>query len=46
VISSLYPAVTIMLARVLLGERLTAVRLAGLTLAGAAVTLIAVGGTG
>ena len=45
-ISSLYPAVTIMLARVLLGERLTAVRLAGLTLAAAAVTLIAVGGTG
>jgi len=46
VISSLYPAVTIMLARVLLGERLTAVRLAGLTLAAAAVTLIAIGGTG
>jgi drug/metabolite transporter (DMT)-like permease len=46
VISSLYPAVTIMLARVLLGERLTAVRLAGLTLAAAAVTLIAAGGTG
>jgi drug/metabolite transporter (DMT)-like permease len=46
VISSLYPAVTIMLARVLLGERLTAVRLAGLALAAAAVTLIAVGGTG
>jgi drug/metabolite transporter (DMT)-like permease len=46
VISSLYPAVTIMLARVLLGERLTAVRLAGLTLAAAAVTLIAVGGNG
>ena len=44
VISSLYPAVTIMLARVLLGERLTAVRLAGLVLAGASVALIAVGG--
>jgi drug/metabolite transporter (DMT)-like permease len=45
VISSLYPAVTIMLARVLLGERLTTVRLAGLVLAGASVALIAVGGT-
>ena len=33
VITSLYPAVTIMLARVLVGERLTAIRLAGLTLA-------------
>jgi drug/metabolite transporter (DMT)-like permease len=44
VISSLYPAVTIMLARVLLGERLTTVRLAGLVLAGASVALIAVGG--
>jgi drug/metabolite transporter (DMT)-like permease len=44
VISSLYPAVTIMLARVLLGERLTAVRLAGLVLAGASVALIAAGG--
>jgi uncharacterized membrane protein len=44
VISSLYPAVTIMLARVLLGERLTAVRLAGLSLAAASVAVIAVGG--
>jgi drug/metabolite transporter (DMT)-like permease len=44
VISSLYPAVTIMLARVVLGERLTAIRLAGLTLAAASVALIAVGG--
>ena len=46
VITSLYPAVTIMLARVLLGERLTAVRLAGLSLAAASVALIAVGGAG
>jgi drug/metabolite transporter (DMT)-like permease len=46
VITSLYPAVTIMLARVLLGERLTTVRLAGLSLAAASVALIAVGGAG
>jgi drug/metabolite transporter (DMT)-like permease len=46
VITSLYPAVTIMLARVLVGERLTAIRLAGLTLAAASVALIAVGGAG
>jgi drug/metabolite transporter (DMT)-like permease len=46
VITSLYPAVTIMLARVMLGERLTAVRLAGLSLAAASVALIAVGGAG
>ncbi len=46
VITSLYPAVTIMLARVMLGERLTAIRLAGLSLAAASVALIAVGGTG
>jgi drug/metabolite transporter (DMT)-like permease len=46
VISSLYPAVTIMLARVLLGERLTAIRLAGLSLAAASVALIAAGGAG
>jgi drug/metabolite transporter (DMT)-like permease len=46
VITSLYPAVTIMLARVLLGERLTGVRLAGLSLAAASVALIAVGGAG
>ncbi|HTS96419.1 MAG TPA: DMT family transporter [Streptosporangiaceae bacterium] len=43
VITSLYPAVTIMLARVLLGERLTAVRLTGLLLAAASVALIAAG---
>jgi drug/metabolite transporter (DMT)-like permease len=46
VLSSLYPAVTIMLARVLVGERLTAIRLAGLLLAGASVSLIAAGGSG
>ena len=44
VLTSLYPAVTIVLARVMLGERLTALRLAGLGLAGACVTLIALGG--
>ena len=46
VLTSLYPAVTIVLARTLLGERLTALRLAGLTLAAACVALIAVGGAG
>jgi drug/metabolite transporter (DMT)-like permease len=46
VITSLYPAGTTMLARVLLRERLTAVRVAGLCLAAASVALIAVGGTG
>jgi drug/metabolite transporter (DMT)-like permease len=46
VITSLYPAITIVLARVLLGERLTVVRLAGLSLAAASVALIAVGGAG
>jgi drug/metabolite transporter (DMT)-like permease len=46
VITSLYPAITILLARVLLGERLTAFRLAGLLLAAAAVSLIAAGGGG
>jgi drug/metabolite transporter (DMT)-like permease len=46
VLTSLYPAVTIVLARVLLGERLTALRLAGLGLAGACVALIAAGGAG
>jgi hypothetical protein len=43
-VTSLYPAVTIMLARTLPGERLTTVRLAGLSLAAASVALIAVGG--
>jgi uncharacterized membrane protein len=46
VLTSLYPAVTIVLARLLLGERLTAVRLAGLALAAASVGLIAVSGAG
>ena len=46
VLTSLYPAVTILLARVMLGERLTALRLGGLVTAGACVTLIALGGAG
>ena len=46
VITSLYPGSTILLARVLLGERLTKIRLAGLGLAAASVALIAVGGAG
>jgi len=46
VLTSLYPAVTIVLARTILGERLTVLRLAGLGLAGACVALIAVGGAG
>ena len=46
VLTSLYPAVTIVLARTVLGERLTALRLAGLILAAACVGLIAVGGAG
>jgi drug/metabolite transporter (DMT)-like permease len=46
VITSLYPAETILLARLLTGERLTAVRIIGLCLAGASVGLIAAGGAG
>ena len=46
VITSLYPAVTIVLARMLLGERLTALRIAGLCFAAASVALIAAGGAG
>jgi drug/metabolite transporter (DMT)-like permease len=46
VLASLYPAVTIVLARTILGERLTALRLGGLALAGVCVSLIAVGGSG
>jgi drug/metabolite transporter (DMT)-like permease len=46
VITALYPGVTILLARILLGERLTKLRVAGLCLAGASVALIAVAGTG
>jgi drug/metabolite transporter (DMT)-like permease len=44
VITSLYPAETILLARLLSGERLTALRIIGLCLAGASVGLIAAGG--
>ena len=46
VLTSLYPAVTIVLARALLGERLTRLRLAGLALAAACIALIAAGGAG
>ena len=46
VLTSLYPAVTIVAARLLLGERLTVVRLAGLGLAAASVGLIAASGIG
>jgi drug/metabolite transporter (DMT)-like permease len=46
VLTSLYPAVTVVLARTLLGERLTSLRLIGLSLAAACVALIAVGGAG
>ena len=46
VISSLYPAGTIVLARVLLAERLTRIRMLGLCLAAASVVLIAVAGAG
>jgi drug/metabolite transporter (DMT)-like permease len=46
VLTSLYPAVTILLARVFLGERLTVARLAGLCLAAASVGLIAAAGAG
>jgi drug/metabolite transporter (DMT)-like permease len=46
VLTSLYPAVTIVLARTVLGERLTGWRLAGLALAAACVALIAAGGAG
>jgi drug/metabolite transporter (DMT)-like permease len=46
VLTSLYPAVTIVLARTLLGERLTWLRVAGLSLAAVCVALIAVGGAG
>jgi drug/metabolite transporter (DMT)-like permease len=44
VVTSLYPAGTIVLARILLGEKLNRIRLAGLCLAGASVALIAVAG--
>jgi drug/metabolite transporter (DMT)-like permease len=46
VITSLYPALTILLARVVSGERLTVPRIIGLSLAAASVALIAASGTG
>jgi len=46
VLTSLYPAITIVLARVMLGEKLTVLRLTGLGLAAACVALIAAGGAG
>jgi uncharacterized membrane protein len=46
VITSLYPASTIVLARTMLSERLTRFRVAGLCLAAAAVALIAISGAG
>jgi drug/metabolite transporter (DMT)-like permease len=46
VITSLYPAVTIVLARAASGERLTGLRIIGLSLAAASVALIAAGGAG
>jgi drug/metabolite transporter (DMT)-like permease len=46
VITALYPASTILLARLLIGERLTAVRIAGLCLAAVSVGLIAASGSG
>jgi drug/metabolite transporter (DMT)-like permease len=46
VITSLYPASTILLARLVLGERITRIRVAGLGLAAASVALIAFAGAG
>ena len=46
VITSLYPASTIVLARAMLSERLTRFRVAGLCLAAASVALIAISGAG
>jgi drug/metabolite transporter (DMT)-like permease len=43
VITALYPAATVLLARVLLGERIGRVQLAGLGVAAAAVSLLALG---
>ena len=46
VITSLYPASTIVLARVILNERPTRIMVAGLSLAAASVALIAISGAG
>ncbi len=46
VLTSLYPAATIVLARIGLGERLTPLRMTGLSLAAVCVVLIAAGGAG
>jgi drug/metabolite transporter (DMT)-like permease len=46
VLTSLYPAITIVLARIVLGERLTPLRVTGLSLAAVCVALIAAGGAG
>lgn len=43
VVTSMYPAMTVLLARVHLKERFTQLQLVGLVLAGAAITLIATG---
>jgi uncharacterized membrane protein len=43
VITSMYPAVTVVLARVVLSERVLAQQSVGLALAGASVVLIATG---
>lgn len=44
-ISSLYPVSTVILARIVLNERITALQVLGLALAGGALTLVAVGAT-
>lgn len=43
VLSAMYPAVTVVLARVFLAERWTRLQLVGLILAGGAVVLVTVG---
>ncbi|MGI9600684.1 MAG: EamA family transporter [Acidimicrobiales bacterium] len=42
-ISSLYPISTVLLARIVLGERLTRVQIAGFSMAGVALALVAIG---